>query len=174
MPENHKSLLLSFIFLKKKGNSRSGRVTCPIKWPGWTQKGTQSSQWTKQNACKETTLLFKWIKMHGARGEENRPGNERTMAMFEGLLSNRSVLPSASALSPYSLLAFFFWVSPLQSSSLSLSLLVFCTFFFTILQILYAEKWKQRPKRSPYLFPVSLLLFIFFLLSLLLPAFPIS
>jgi len=41
--------------------------------------------------------------------------------MFEGLLASRSVLPSASVLSLYSLLAFFFWVSPLQSSCLFLS-----------------------------------------------------
>jgi len=72
-------------------------------------------------------LKFTWTvqtqskKMHGAGGEENRPGNERTTAMFEGLLASRSVLPFASALSSYSLLAFFFWASPLQSSFLSLS-----------------------------------------------------
>jgi hypothetical protein len=47
-------------------------------------------------------------RMHGAGGEENRPGNERTTAMFEGLQASRSLLPSASVLSPYSLLAFFF------------------------------------------------------------------
>jgi hypothetical protein len=46
--------------------------------------------------------------MHGAVGEENKPRNERTTAMFEGLLASRSVLPSASILSPYSLLVFFF------------------------------------------------------------------
>jgi len=59
--------------------------------------------------------------MQGAGGEENRTGSERTTAMFGGLLASRSVLPSASVLSPYSLLAFFFRVSPLQSSCLFLS-----------------------------------------------------
>jgi len=38
IPEN-KYLSLSFkFFFKKKKNSMSGRVTCPSKWPGWTQK----------------------------------------------------------------------------------------------------------------------------------------
>jgi len=34
----------------------------------------------------------------------------------------------------------------LSSASLSLSLPSSCTFFFPVLQMLYAEKWKQRPK----------------------------
>jgi len=91
--------------------------------------------------------------MHGAGGEENRPGNERTTAMFEGLLASRSVLPPASVLSPYSLLAFFFCVSPLQSSCLFLST-GFLHFLLPCSADFICKKWKQRPKGSPCWFMV--------------------
>jgi len=82
--------------------------------------------------------------MHGAGGEENRHGNERTTAMFEGLLASRLVLPFASVLSPYSLLAFFFWVSPLQSSCLSLS-----TGFLHFLLPCFADFiWKKKKAKT--------------------------
>jgi len=73
--------------------------------------------------------------------------------MFEGLLASRSVLPSASILSPYSLLAFFFWVSPLQSSCLFLST-GFLHFLLPCSANFICKKWKQRPKGSPCWFMV--------------------
>ena len=89
-------------------------------------------------------------KMHGAGGEENRPGNERTTAMFEGLLASRSVLPSASVLSPYSLLAFFFWVSPLQSSCLFLST-GFLHFLLPCSAYFICKKMKAKTERQSLL-----------------------
>jgi len=53
----------------------------------------------------------------------------------------------------------------LSSASSSLSLPGSCTFFFPVLQMLYAEKWKQRPKGSPCLFMVSLSFLVFPALS---------
>jgi len=88
--------------------------------------------------------------MHGAGGEENRPGNERTTTMFEGLLASRSVLPSASVLSPYSLLAFFFWVSPLQSSCLFLST-GFLHFLLSLFCRFYMQKMKAKTERQSLL-----------------------
>jgi len=109
--------------------------------------------------------------MHGARGEENRPENERTMAMFEGLLSNRSVLPSVSALSPYSLLAFFFWVSPLQSSSLSLST-GFLHFLLPCFTDLICRKMKAKTEKKSLLISgfSSPFHFFFFFLFYCLPS----
>jgi len=85
--------------------------------------------------------------MHGAGGEENRPGNERTTAMLEGLLASRSVLPSASVLS-----SILCWRSSsefhLCNLRASFSLLVFCTFFFHVLQILYAKNENKTERQS--------------------------
>jgi len=93
--------------------------------------------------------------------------------MFEGLLASPSVLLSTSALSPYSLLAFFFWVSPLQSSFLSL-FTGFLHFLLPCSADFICKKWKQRPKGSPCWFMVSLLFFVFpalFFFLLLCPVF---
>jgi len=46
-----------------------------------------------------------------------------------------------------------------------LFLLVFCTFFSSVLQILFAERMEQRPKVSPCFFLVSPLFFSSFLFS---------
>jgi len=131
----------------------------------------QGKMHAKRSRYCSSELKFTWTvqtqskKMHGAGGEENRPGNERTTVMFEGLLASPSVLPFASALSPYSLLAFFFWVSPLQSSFLSLST-DFLHFLLPCSADFICKKWKQRPKGSPCWFMVSLLFFVFPALSL--------
>ena len=87
-------------------------------------------------------------RMHGAGGEENRPGNERTTAMFEGLLASRSVLPLLQLFPPI-----LFWRSSselhLCNLRSSLFLLVFCTFFFPVLQILYAKNESKDRKAVP-------------------------
>ena len=100
--------------------------------------------------------------MHGARGEKNRVGNERTTTMFEGLLASRSVLLSASTLSP------IFSVGVLLLSFISaiffpptLSLLVFCTSFFPVLQILF-RKMKAKNERQSLLVSGFSSLFCFF------------
>jgi len=73
----------------------------------------------RENAFKETQLLFKWIIFHlnstntkeNACKEVKRTNleeDEGAAMLLKALLASRSVLPSVPALSPYSL--FVFWV----------------------------------------------------------------
>jgi len=98
--------------------------------------------------------------------------------MFEGLLGSRSVLPSASVFSPYSLLVFFFWVSPLQSSCLSLSTGFLHFFLPCSADFICKNESKDRkavpaglwffvfPALSPFFFLLLCLVFCVFFLSL--------
>jgi len=69
--------------------------------------------------------------MH-AKGDENKPGDEKVVCvrLFQIFSSGPRLF-------------FLFFLSSMPSS---LSLPVFCSFFFPTLQMLYVKNWKQRPK----------------------------
>jgi len=90
-------------------------------------------------------------KMHGARGEENRPRNgseEAALTLKTWWLIGPFHL--CQTFSSCSIFASVFWFF-LSSASSSPSLPGSCTFSFPVLHMLYAEKWKQRPKRQSLL-----------------------
>jgi len=186
MPENHKYLSLSFIFWRKK-NSRSGLVTCPSKWPGWTQKGCSYSlikaggllfkwinsleQYTHKVKCMQRdTLLFKWIKIH--LNSANTKKTNACKRWREQTWRRRSCNNVESVMVAWSVFVCFKPFPSVLYLRLFLAfsfLCVFvtlstgsCTFFSPVLQILFAEKIEQRLKVSPYFFLVSPLFFSFF------------
>jgi len=112
---------------------------------------------TKQTACKRprycsSELNFTWTVQTQSK-ECSRCGRwreqtwERTDNGGEGLLAGRSVLPSASAFPPLFSVGVLLLSFLLYNLRSSLFLLVFCTSSSLFLQVLYARKWKQRPKK---------------------------
>jgi len=100
--------------------------------------------------------------MHGARGEENRPRNrsEEGAATLKAwwLIGPFRLFQTFSSCSVF---AYVFWFFSFLCVFVSLSLSGSCSFFFPVLQMFYAEKWKRRPKGSPCLFMVSLSFLVF-------------
>ena len=139
----------------------SGQVTCPSKWPGWTQKQKGAVFSMKQGKMHgENTLLFKWIKIHlnSANTKQKECMVREVKRTDLGTKGQRRCLKACWLVDQCCrLLQFFPPILCWRSSSefhlcnlrASLSLLVFCTFFFPVLQILYAKNESKDRKAVP-------------------------
>jgi len=148
----------------------SSRVTCPKK------KGRSLLNETRQNTCKKTTLLFKWIKinLNSANTKQKECMVREVKRTYLGTKGQWRCLKACWVVDQCCRLLQFFppilcWCSSsefhLCNLHASLSLLVFCTFFFPVLQILYA-KMKAKTERQSllvygFLFFLRFLLFFF-------------
>ena len=128
-------------------------------------KGRSLLNETRQNACKETTLLFKWIKIHlnSANTKQKECMVREVKRTDLGTKGQRRCLKACWLVDQCCrLLQFFPPILCWRSSSefhlcnlrASFSLLVFCTFFFPCSADFICKKWKQRPKGSPCWFMV--------------------
>ena len=142
IPEN-KSLSLSLFFQKKRVR-KSGWVTCPSKWPGWTQKGGVKFK-------KSWRALFKWINsleqckhktenMHAARWrEKNRPGNGSEEAA--ATLKAWCLIRCSSVSNVFLLLCIYICFSASKHLELQVSLVfssIYCVFFLLCLSCVFS------------------------------------
>ena len=93
--------------------------------------------------------------MHDVRGEENRPGNEGQRRCLKACWLIDQFCHLLQLYPPYYLLAFFFWVSPLQPSSLSLY------WFSALSSSLFCRSYMQKNKSNDWKAVPTYFLFLF-------------